>query len=561
MSRSDFTPYANRWVALVRGRVMGVGLTRQQAHRAAKRARPKEEPALYFVDTQGQLKKLNTEEQHPNFEAWLQQHPLLQKTVEILRGQKIEAYLVGGPVRDLLLGRQHIVDFDFAVPGDGLAVARQVANALKAAFYPLDPARGTGRVVCQAPDTASGKIYLDFATFRGPSLQADLADRDFTINAIALSLDDPPQLVDPLHGRHHLHSRQIKVAAAGAFARDPVRTLRAVRQAVQFGFSIETETGQQLTEAAPQLPNVSAERQRDELLKLLNTPAPGQAVDMLHRLGLLPHLLPEVEAMVGLSQSPPHHLDVFDHTVAALNHWVTLRRQNWPVLVDTLRRSVSEYLSKNLAGDLPRHALVPLALLLHDAGKPLTRSEELTEGQAKVRFLGHERESAKIARRVMQRLHFSSQATTFVETVVAQHMRPLLLAAEGKVSRRAVFRFFQATDGATVHAGVAVALHALADHRATYPPGQGQAQEEALLAVVHRLVSAYFEQQEQVVNPQPLLSGYDIKMLGVPQGHLIGTLLRRLKEAQAVGRVTTKAQALEFIKSDPDFARSQADEL
>jgi AraC-like DNA-binding protein len=162
----------------------------------------------------------------------------------------------------------------------------------------------------------------------------------------------------------------------------------------------------------------------------------------------------------------------------------------------------------------------------------------------------------------MRRLHFSSQASHFVEAIVAHHMRPLLLALERKVSRRAIYRLFRATGGAKYQAGVATAIHALVDQRATYRPGLGQAEEKALLKVVRQLVVVYFEQRDQVIDPPPLLTGRDlIDTLGITEGHLIGLLLKRLKEAQAMGQITDKEAALAFIKSDLDFARYQASEL
>jgi tRNA nucleotidyltransferase/poly(A) polymerase len=482
--------------------------------------------------------------------GWLNDHPLLQKVADISRSHQTEIYLVGGAVRDLLLGRETIVDLDFAVPDDGLAIARQVANLLSVAFYPLDLARGTGRVVYNAP-SAYGlqKSYLDFATFRGATLLDDLADRDFTINAIALSLTNPDQLIDPHQGQRDLAAGQIQAVSEAAFDHDPVRVLRAIRQATEFNFSIEAQTQQLLSRAAPRLIHVSPERQRDELVKLLNTPAPGQAGQMLLHLDVLPHILPEVKAMSKVNQSPPHYLDVFDHTTAALDAWATMRLNNFSEVPVGLQAAVQQYLNDPLAGNVTPQILMPLALLLHDTGKPLVR----TQAADKIQFLGHEKESAKIARQVMQRLHFSGQAIGFVEKVVAHHMRPLMLA-EGKVSRRAIYRLFRDTTGGNYQAGVAVALHALADQRATYPPGQGKAEEQALLEVIHKLIAAYFEQRNQVVAPPPLLTGRDlIKELGLNPGQLVGLLLNRLKEAQAVGQVHTRDQALDFIKADPDF--------
>ena len=548
----DTSLYPNRWIAVVKDHVIGVGLTPEQAFRAAKRTRSKDKPALLFVDSEGQVRL-------PQASAadWLNHHPLLRETIALLQNQQTEAYLVGGAVRDLLLGRNEVVDFDFVVPDNGLTVARRVANGLQAAFYPLDTERGTGRVVCDTPD---GKIYLDFASFRGPDLESDLADRDFTINAMAMSLTGSPQLIDPLQGQQDLRQQHIRAVSPEAFRHDPVRVLRAVRQAAEFNFTVTPDTENYLRQAVMQLDTVSPERQRDELVKLLNTPAPGHAVRMLHNYGVLAPLLPEVEAMVGVTQSAPHYQTVFEHTLTALEVWpVDVEELGIP---DLLAGHVRRYLNIEMAGHLSITALMPLALLLHDTGKPLTRTEEIATAETKIRFLGHARESAHLARQVMNRFRFSSQATDFVTSVVLHHMRPLMLAAGDKLSRRAIYRFFRDSSSPTCPAGVAIALHALIDHQATYPPGQGQAEGEQLHQVVVQLLTAYFEAQDQVVDPPPLLNGRDlIDIFGLKQGRLIGLLLSHLKEAQAAGEVTDRAAAIDFIKADPNFAHQQTKDL
>ncbi|MEW5960984.1 MAG: HD domain-containing protein [Chloroflexota bacterium] len=552
----DPTLYPDRWIALVRGRVVGVGLTRQQAQRAARQTRPKDTPQLLFVHADGHIDPVGPEESltwgdgvelkvEPN---WRSRQPLLPEVIAVLQAQQIEAYLVGGAVRDLLLGKETVVDLDWVVIGDGLAVARTVANTLKAAYYPLDEARGTGRVVTSVADK---KTYLDFAACRGSTLLADLQDRDFTINAIALSLSDPPQLIDPLQGRLDLARRRIRAVSPAAFEHDPVRVVRAIRQAQELGFEIEPHTAAYLREGAAALPSVSPERRRDELLKLLNSPAPGRAGQELRRLEVLPHLLPDIQATVGVAQAPPHFLNVFDHTTAALEAWADLLRAGLPDIPPQFRDRVSNYLNEPLAGELTPQQLLPLALLWHDAGKPHTRAE----AGGRVRFLGHERVSAELARQAMTRLHFSNQAINFVGRVVTHHMRPLHLAAgRGQVSRRAIYRFFRDADEKPLRAGVAVALHALADQRATYPAGEGQAEAEALRQVVAQLLAAFFEQPGEVIDPPPLLSGHDlIETFSLPAGPLIGHLLNRLKEAQATGQVVDRAAAVTFIKNDLEF--------
>ena len=556
----DPTLYLNRWIALVRGRVVGVGLTKAQAYRAAMQVRAKDKPLLRFVDAEGQVKTVDPDQL--DLPGWVADQPLLSNVIKILQTHQIEAFLVGGAVRDLLLGRETIVDLDFALPGNGLNAAKIVANAMKAAYYPLDPERGTGRVVyeIEGPHGVE-KNHLDFATFRGADLRADLTDRDFTINAMALRLSDPPELIDPLQGQHDLRQKTIRVAADSAFQDDPVRILRAVRQAAQFEFDLEPHTQQLLQAAAATMPTISGERQRDELLKLLNTPRPGPAMQALHQFEVLPHLLPEVATLAGVTQSPPHHLDVWEHTLAALTAWTNLAAAGFSNVAPELRAAVQQYFDEALAGEMTRRSLMPLALLLHDSGKPLTRTEELTPdgGSLRIRFLGHEQKSTELARAVMHRFHFSSQAISFVTTVVAHHMRPLSLAQAGSLSRRAIYRFFRDSKRGGSAAGPATVLHAWADHLATYPTGQGQQAGQALSQVVDTLLTAFFARQNEMIEPPPLLTGRDlIKMLALSEGRLIGLLLNRLKEAQAVGQVTDQAEALAFVEADPDFVRHRA---
>lgn len=499
-----------------------------------------------------------------NFEpGWADRYPPLPVVIDFLKREQIEAYLVGGPVRDLLLGRQQIADLDFVGPENGLTVARRAADALGAAYYPLDEQRGFGRVVFepQPDDRHSHPVHLDFVTFQGESLLEDLRARDFTINTLAISLTDPPRLIDPLQGQRDLEIGLIKAASPAAFRQDPVRVIRAVRQAVEFNFSIEAKTEEQLRQVGPILTFSSPERKREELLKLLNTPAPGRAVRGLDHYQLLPDLLPEVETMQAVSQGPPHHLDVFDHTVTALDAWAEMLQTGLPDSLEQFHPQIECYLDKKLAGELTRRELMPLAILWHDVGKPLTRTGTGSK-EDRIRFIGHERASADIARQVMKEFRFSNQAIDFVTGIIANHMRPLLLAADGgKISRRAIYRYFRATENQGERCGVAVLLHALADHQATYLPNSDQEEtaRARLLAVSRQLLAAYFEARERVVDPEPLLTGRDlIEKFGLSPGPLIGRLLARLKEAQATGQVGDPASALIFIENDPEFIKDRS---
>ena len=173
-------------------------------------------------------------------------------------------------MRDALLGRP-VHDLDFAVERNARAAARRVADSLKVAYYPLDVERDTGRVVAIQPD--GSRQVMDFALLQGADIYSDLSARDFTINAMALDLRHPDQLIDPLGGAADLRSRQLRLCSATALEDDPVRILRGIRLASSLNYRLLPETLQRLRLALPGLPRVSPERVRDELFRILEGPA------------------------------------------------------------------------------------------------------------------------------------------------------------------------------------------------------------------------------------------------------------------------------------------------
>ena len=291
------SPYAGRWVARLRGKIIAQGTTPEEARRAAQTHRHKESPEIIFMPSPFSFS------------------PILASVHEALPADQ-EIYLVGGAVRDALMERESH-DLDFAVPADGIKLARRVANNLKGAFYPLDEERDTGRVLLIDEDDV--RTIIDIATYRGADIEADLRDRDFTINAIAYSLDTE-EIFDPLKGANDVRSRQIKVCSSDALKNDPVRVLRAIRQAAELGFKIDVETRQNMKQAAGGLRSVSPERLRDELFRILEGPQPGTAIRALEMLGVLSYILPELSPLKDVEQPTPHVYDVWAHTLAVMKH-------------------------------------------------------------------------------------------------------------------------------------------------------------------------------------------------------------------------------------------------
>ncbi len=534
---TDLTPYAGRWVALAGGLVAGVGFTADEALHLAQRNRPKERFTLQFVEK-------------PGGEP-LALSPLMERLRPFLSQQDRPVYLVGGAVRDALLKRvSH--DLDFVVSHQAIKLTYKVADALGLPAYVLDRERDTGRVALPGEKTT-----LDFARFRGDSLAADLRDRDFTINALALpaGAKTTQSVIDPCGGTADLQAGLIRQTHEQAIADDPVRALRGLRLAHSLNFTLTEKTAEAIAAAAPLLQTVSAERVRDELLKLLGTAVPDNAMRQMAELGLLGVILPEIAALEDVAQSAPHHEPVLAHTFSVL-HWlaqieavvdgVDPANPALRLVADALaayRPQLVAHLARRVDGGVDGRTLLRLGALFHDAGKKETRT---VAEDGRIRFLGHEKVSAELAGQRLRRLSLSNQAIKHVKEIVGGHMRPLSLAKTAKLpSRRAVFRYFRDTHSA----GLDIGLLALADHLAAYD-GPGEAADwRRLVEVVTILFRHYFDEYTETIAPPSLLSGHDLmKDLDIPPGPEIGRLLRLIQEAQAAGDIATRAEALQFAQ-------------
>ena len=534
----DLSSYAGRWVALVRGQVAGIGRTADQARRAALVSRPKEKSELCFVTV----------------DSW-QELSLLKRLWKLIKDQGGDVLLVGGAVRDGLLGRPWL-DLDFVVNGDAMGLAAAVSRVLRGALVPLDRERDMARVVFRH---AGRRFYADFARRRGEDWNTDLYARDFTVNAIAVDADG--RYLDPLGGRDDLAAGELKATHADVFLADPLRTLRAVRLSAELGLSIEEQTAAWVRRDGPLLPCVAAERVRDEFVRILAASDAGRHLGTLDDLGLLAHVLPEVAATQGVEQSPPHQWDAWTHTrmtVEAVEGiigfvdekqidleelgtpgwvWGDLEKRLGP-----LRSDLVAHLGRVVSDTRDRRFSLRLAALLHDVGKPETRS---IGDDGRVHFHGHEKVGADLATERLSALRFSSNEAALVHALVLHHLRPMHLAQTKGPSRRAVYRYFRATGDA----GVEVGLLALADLLAVWGPALPSRRWSRGLDVVTTLLTTYFDQPERVA-PRPLINGHELmEVLALPPGPEVGRLLEAVREAQAAGRVNSREAAFALAAS------------
>jgi putative nucleotidyltransferase with HDIG domain len=533
------SPYAGRWVARVRGKIIAQGGTPEQALYAAQLSRHKEKPEIVYMPVP------------------FSYSPWIDKVRDALPDQ--EVYLVGGAVRDMLLSRAS-PDLDFALPSKGIAFARRVANTLYADFVVLDEERDTGRVIVTEAD--GSRTFLDFATYRGEDLEADLRARDFTINAIAFDLRTQT-IHDPLNGTSDLRAKIIRACSPTSLSDDPVRILRAVRQAAAFRFKIDSSTRKAMKEAARFLPRISPERLRDELFKMFDGPKPDASMRALEMLGVFPFLLPELSALKGVEQSPPHIYDVWEHTLRVLGYLenilevlasgysadetkdlftglLTLR-------MGRFREKIAKHFAEALNTDRSVRAALFFAALYHDVQKPATRSVELS---GRVRFFDHDVLGAKIAEERGRAFNLSNDEVERIRLIVQHHMRfhffTNRLEGENKEpSRKAIYRFFRDTG----EAGVDLVLLGLADLRGTQGPALTQVTWAAALDIARTLLENYWEKPEETVAPPRLLNGNELMdELGLAPGRVVGQLLEAIREGQATGRVGSREQAFGFAR-------------
>lgn len=541
-NNTNHSPYAGRWVALVRGRVVAQGGTPEQALRASQSSRYKERPEIRFMSVPFNLP------------------PLLEKIVNVLPANT-EIYLVGGAVRDLLTNRRS-PDFDFAVPSNGISLARTVANALKADFMVLDGERDTGRVIIIEDGTYT---YLDFAAYRGATLEEDLRDRDFTINAIALNLRDIT-VIDPLNGATDIRAKVIRACSPDSLSNDPVRILRAVRQAAAFGFSIDKSTREWMKQAADKINNVSIERVRDEVFKMLGGPKASASIRALEMLGVLQHLMPELLKMKGVTQSNPHIHEVWVHTLAVVDQLEDLLTSSLRLDFDPEKTSdmfmglislkigrYREQIAKHFANQLnpsrSHRSLLMFSALYHDVCKPDTKT---IDENGRIRFFDHDIKGAEVTADRARAFNLSNDEVERLHTIVRHHMRFHFFAdrleREGQPpSRKAVYRFFRDSGAA----GVDLILLALADLRGTKGNELTQVTWTVYLDIARILLENYWEHPEEVVNPPRLIDGNELmKELSLQPGKVVGTLLESIRENQAAGKIVDKEQALAFAREE-----------
>jgi putative nucleotidyltransferase with HDIG domain len=446
-----------------------------------------------------------------------------------------DAWLVGGAVRDRLLGRES-TDYDVALAGDPGQIARSLGRSAGGHAFALSESFGAWRVVAH-----DRRWQVDLIPLSGGSVEEDLAQRDLTINAIAEPLAGGEH-VDPFGGLADLRSGRLRMVSAGAFERDPLRAVRVARLACELGFEVDAPTVEAARSAAPGLRQVAAERIFAELKRLLVSQRPARGLELMESVGATAVVLPELLELRGVEQSHFHHLDAHDHTIDALARTVELERDLGPVFAGAAP-AVQRVLQAPLADELTRWQGLRFGALLHDIAKPQTRQMTPT---GRVTFMGHDEVGARTVVEILRRLRASERLCDYVAGLTRNHLRLGFLVHETPLSRRAVYRYLKACTPLEVE----VTVLSVADRLATGGTGAPVAIARHLELAGELMMQALAWRADP---PRPPVRGDELaRELGMPHGPELGSLLQTLEEASFTGEISSSRDAFRLARRRRD---------
>ncbi len=460
-----------------------------------------------------------------------------------------EGYLVGGSVRDFIMGKPFI-DRDIAVRG-AEKYSRELADKLDATFIELDSENKIYRLVLK------DKInYLDISELRGNSIEDDLKERDFTINAIAYDLKTD-KIIDIVNGKTDIENKIIRAIKYKNFDDDPLRLLRAFRFMAVTGFEIESKTLEYIKEKANLLLNPSKERIHDEILKLFGGKYASKTLLTMLDCGILEIIFPFVKEMKLVPSNSHHHLDLIYHVIETVNQ--TEKQYEGASL------QVKEHLNTVDFGGYPRINHLKLAAFMHDIGKYSTWTVEdngktiwkLSDGfpypdssNLRHRFIKHDFEGAKQAEIFLKSLKFSNKQINYISDMIRNHIYPSSVISSPNLDKKVMMRYVRKMENNAIDN----IILAKADRLSAQGVAVTQKMTEDNINGLNKLLNFYLDVKDTLKPLPVLLNGNEImEILKLKPSPKLGNVISALHEAQLNGEVNTKEEALSFIKQNANI--------
>ena len=483
---------------------------------------------------------LETDKVRLQFSEWYSKE-LIRALLAVAAKEKMQFYVVGGTIRDLLLKKQSN-DLDISVlEGSGEIVRHLIIHLGAGAFVDLSGSEDeAARLVWQ-------NIQIDVANFRNGvlTIEEDLQLRDFTINGVGVKIeqlaasDGPLELIDPGGGLVDLVSGRLH-HCPGAFTNDPVRMLRGYRMQAALGFTFERETEKEIGKHVALINTVAAERNSYELDLIFESARTTTTLRAMYETGLLQELLPELFMGKGVLQPKFHHLDVFEHNMLALEMMENILadpEKYFPGMESRIRPYLDD--STVVRG-------LKWAALCHDIGKPETRGmSEKNEGQ--VTFYGHDEVGSEIFSRFAERMRWSRREKENVADLISMHMHPFHLcniARKKELTKRAALKLCKRAGDRLP----GLFLLAMSDSLAGQGEQKPEHMEDEIVALLDNVLSIYDENIKPVLSGPRLFTGTDLIVnFGLDPSPLFSEIFEKVETARVEGEVTDRQQAMAWV--------------
>jgi tRNA nucleotidyltransferase/poly(A) polymerase len=446
--------------------------------------------------------------------------PILSKLSRLAKEKRIPLFLVGGYLRDLLLGTER-KDYDFALPKDAFSSVQTIEETLGFHFFKVGKEETntvTFRIIREG-------VSVDIAFFQGETIEEDLKRRDFTTNAMAFSLRD--ETFHSVEGSlEDMGKKLIRTVSDRSIDQDPLRMLRAIRYLCTLeGFTLDKDLIREISSKKTQLTKTPGERIKIELDQILLSPRAFSGITSLYESTLLLTLFPELKGLESLGQGDHHHLNVLPHIL------LMIQKVSWALDWVAGRAKMISLTEED-------RLVLYYAVLFHDIGKQDTFSED---DQGRVHFYFHESHSCQRAEGIMERLRFSNQLKNRVLHLVQHHMRILNLPSGTKEGalKRLVNQIGEETP--------LLVLHTLADKEASRGILSIQIDE---VVEDHCLRILEWFGEKDIVHPPSLINGRDVLALGYSPGPKVGQILDFISQKQIEGEIRNREEALRMLKEE-----------
>lgn len=441
-----------------------------------------------------------------------------------------DIYLVGGTVRDFYMGKESTDRDIIVMDEDAREFALKLADLFDAVFVPLDEVNKIYRLVL--PDKLN---YIDVTNPIENSLEKDLMRRDLTINAIAVNIRSG-EVVDISGGITDIKNRLINYVSELNFVDDPLRLLRVYRFQALLDFDLSPETIDAVCKYSDLIHLPAVERINYELMRLFSGEFAHKALENMNKTWILEEIFPFVKELKQVPPNSHHHLDLFHHSIETVKQITEIYNNSCD--------EVKAHLDKVDFGGLPRIAHLRLAGFLHDIGKFSTWTIE--EDTGRQRFIKHDEVGSKMAVKLLKKLNFSNKQIDYISTLIRFHIYPSSVMQAPQITDKIMMRYIRKMDENSIDA----IILAQADRLSARGPEITDAIVEKNIGSLNMLLKFYLEIKDTIEPLPKLLSGNDVmSILNLKPSPELGKVMDALREAQISGDVTTKEQAIEFIKT------------